>query len=324
MKKTYKRIISLVLVFVMCIGIASVSALAATETTVYVSTFLDETGKEIELHAHEKQNNRMQTEDNGDVKVDCYVDKRFVYQIQVNVEENKFAHAYADGSVEEWKLDDIVTVRALDRDVLSVEVDVSQQMHTAATNDTDYAGSENLDVNLSNGKQYSLSGTGYSTGYENMGYRGGYYYAEDLYGYLQRKNNSYSVECSNEFAFTTGVTVDDVAAIISAFLEAEGKWGTAAAMLAAVRQIVAPIVKNYYNQFVVTFDVRTYEWLYRVRLNSYNGEIIYTEHRTKCYALAENDDGDMEMGYFGSKYDDGFPLSNSELIRAAIDNYIAR
>jgi len=63
----------------------------------------------------------------------------------------------------------------------------------------------------------------------------------------------------------------------------------------------------------------------RIRLNSDTGSIIGSTYRTKDYVKVYNlATGHARYEYCGSKYDDGFLLSNSEMIKTYIDKYLEK
>ena len=90
-------------------------------------------------------------------------------------------------------------------------------------------------------------------------------------------------------------------------------WALAVSLVVAM---IGPISDVIDYDWSVQFEKRTYKWSYRVRLNSNTGQIIYTAFRTKDYWKSYNE------ATGGSRYDDGFLLSNTEMIKAAIDSYL--
>ena len=183
----------------------------------------------------------------------------------------------------------------------------------------DYVDNEHFNI-LPNGDQAILEGGVVYDNYRAMGYRGGYYYAPDTFGYLQRRNDGVlRTEYANRFSFSAGTTIGTAVGIIVAAVTSAG-WSLAIGVASALVGAVVDVVTYDWS---VKFEKRTYNWLYRVRLNSNTGRIIYNTYRTKDYWLAYNEaTGAAEFDYAGSRYDDGFLLSNFELIKAAIDSYL--
>ena len=239
--------------------------------------------------------------------------------LHVDFSRDILQHEYPDGTIRTEVLSDIVTVTkvAPSTDDQTLEA-FSSVIDEGVTRATDYVDSEPFEL-WDSGAQKALSGATYYSGYQAMGYRGGYIYAPTTYGYLQRKNagvvETYS---SHRFEFTAGTTVSTAASIIVSFFTGNG----IALALSIVTALLLAVVSTVIDSWGAVFEVRCYKWLYRVRLNSNTGEIIYTTYRTRDYLKSYNPaTGAVAYEYRGTRYDDGFVLSNSEMINFALDAY---
>lgn len=178
-------------------------------------------------------------------------------------------------------------------------------------------------VNSNTGIQEKLGTTLCANNYEAMGYRGGYWYAPTVYGYLQRKTSAYSVNYQLRFELTKGTKAAIAAAAVYEVLKGT-PWSQIAmsvilnTILAVYGAIIDAIETGEYQ-------IRTYRWDYRVRLNSDTGTIMGTDYRTKTYSrVFSPSTGRVNYQYNGNTYDGGFPLSNTEMIKANIDEYLER
>ena len=184
----------------------------------------------------------------------------------------------------------------------------------------DYVGDEPFELSA-NGDQLQLPGVGAFAGFQMMGYRGGYYYAPDLFGYLQRMN--YGVDgiyYSHRFDFSLGTKIGTAASLVVAFYFSSSVGGL---VLSVATALLGYVIDQVIYEWSAEFEVRTYKWLYRVRLNSHTGPIIYTNYRTKDYWKCYNPaTGAVSFQYRGSQYDWGFLLSNNDMIQYAIDSYL--
>lgn len=180
---------------------------------------------------------------------------------------------------------------------------------------TDYVSSETLSVSTS-GVQSSISGTSYD-GYTAMGYRGGYSYAPSTYGYLQRKSSGVSsTSYAKNFSFSKGTAISTAVGVIVSTVEGGLTSAVGSVMLSALGVAI-----DY--AYSVSYQVNTYKWNYRVRLNSNTGSIIYSTYRTRDYfKMYSSTTGKAYYEYRGSAHDGGFTQANTTLIKTAIDQYL--
>ena len=256
--------------------------------------------------------------ENGPCKFKLYKNGIFDEVLTVDFSADRVLHEYADGKKEMDVLSDIVTITPyIPTDDVSAELQSVDNIISPLA--VDYVDNEHFTI-LSNGNQAVLEGSAVYNSYRAMGYRGGYYYAPTTYGYLQRKNDGIlRTDYANRFQFSAGTSIGTAVGIIVAAVSSAG-WTLAVSVASALVGAVVDVVTYDWS---VKFEKRTYNWLYRVRINSNTGQIIYSTYRTRDYWLAYNvATGEAEFDYAGSRYDDGFLLSNSELIKAAIDSYL--
>lgn len=247
-------------------------------------------------------------------------DHTYEETLYVDFSADELIHEYSDGSIVTEKLSDIVTISSVipspDDQLLAETVPAAVSL-----SDTDYITNEPLSVD-SAGNQAVLSGVSSYSGYQAMGSRGGYYYAPSTYGYLQRKNAGVvGTYYAHKFDFTAGTKIGTAASIISAFVSSS--YGITLAVSVATA-ILGMVIDTVTYDWSTTFEVKRYRWDYLVRLNSNSGTIIFNTYRTKDYwkGYSENT-GAVYHEYRGTAYDDGFLHSNSDMIKSAIDAYIA-
>ena len=146
-------------------------------------------------------------------------------------------------------------------------------------------------------------------------------YAPTTYGYLLRKNAGiYEDEWVHNFDFAGLTTLDAAASIVWSFITANGFRDF---LLSAATALLSPII-NVNSAFSAKFHLTTYMWSYNVRLNSYRGQLLSSNFRTRDYWTMYNQaTGARSYEYRGTAYDRGFRLSNWEMIKAAIDDYLA-
>lgn len=242
--------------------------------------------------------------------------------LYVDFSKNVLHHEYPGGNVLTEDLSDVVTVTkvapSIDNQTLEPYLSALEEKTGRAT---DYVDNEPFAV-LASGVQESLPGATSYAGYQAMGYRGGYYYAPTTFGYLQRKNAGVEgTYYSHRFEFSAGTQIGTAASIILAFFTSKGIGGL---ILAVVVALLGPIIDVATYDWSTVFEVKTYKWQYRVRINSHTGNVIYTNYRTKDFWRAYNPTtGNSSYEYRGTAYDWGFLLSNYEMIKFAIDEYLA-
>ena len=320
-----KKLVSLILVFTMLFSFTitfnvSAANIVSSSESVDIGTFKETNGDimTIERVVSSPNQANINSSTNGPFEFKLSRNGEFDELLTVDFINDSVIHEYADGSRKEEILSEIVTITPyIPSD--DVEKEVRSMDSIISPLAVDYVDNEHFDI-LSNGDQAELDGAAVYSSYSAMGYRGGYYYAPDTYGYLQRKNDGIlRTEYSNRFSFGAGTTIGTAVGIIVAAITSAG-WSLALSVAASLVGAVIDIVTYDWS---VKFERRTYNWLYRVRLNSNTGQIIYNTNRTKDYWLAYNEaTGVAEFDYAGSQYDGGFLLSNFELIKAAIDSYL--
>lgn len=226
--------------------------------------------------------------------------------------------ATPEREITQLSLSEVVTITEVEASIDS-EIDNDSFADISEPMRVDYIDNEPMEVS-SSGYQISLSGAPYYSGYQAMGYRGGYYYAPSVYGYLQRSNagvcNTYN---SHLFSFGAGTTIGTAAAIIVAFYTSTG----GELLLSLAVAILGAIIDVITYDWSTTFEIKTFRWYYRVRLNSNTGSTIYSTYRTKDYWRGFNPgNGEVSYNYRGTTYDGGFLSSNTEMIKHAIDSYL--
>ena len=318
-----KKLISMVLVFTMLFSLVVTINVSAVEKvsdeSAEIGTYKELNGDimTIEMLGSSVNRSSANVNKNEPFKFQILRNGNLEEVLVVDLANNKVIHEYVDGSKKVEVLSEIVTITPYvpSKDDGN-ELQNSDMITPFAV---DYVDNEHFNI-LPNGDQAILSGGLVYDDYRAMGYRGGYYYAPNTYGYLQRRNAGIlRTDYANRFSFGAGTTIGTAAGIIVAAVTSAG-WTLAISVVTAMLGAVIDVVTYDWS---VKFEKRTYNWLYRVRLNSNTGQIIYTTFRTKDYWRAYNEaTGAAEFEYAGSRYDDGFLLSNFELIKAAIDSYL--
>ncbi len=318
-----KRFCSLVLVFVLLLSATTTAFATDTSTTAtayYVDAVTGDTMgvEEVQVSVNAATSRSLSTDTyatriyrNGVLEETLYVD----------FNGNTLRHEYSDGVVLTELLSDVVTVTAVapstDDYALENYLATSESVSTLST---DYVDSEPFTLSA-DGAQTALSGAAYYSGYQAMGYRGGYHYAPTTFGYLQRKNAGvFGTYYSHRFEFGAGTVIGTAASIIVAFFTSGSIGGLTLSLAVA---LLGPIIDVVTYDWSTVFEVKRYEWQYRIRLNSNTGTIIATNYRTRDYWKSYNPaTGDVSFEYRGSAYDKGFPLANKEMISFAIDFYL--
>lgn len=246
--------------------VASIPCVSATndETTAQVEDtveYIDSERGVIELERVESQTQVASSATYQPTRVDCYIDSTFAYTIVANSSAGTLSHIYPDGSVDTWDLDEIVEITDHE-DTFETNEDASlEEIEDSSTDggsevipySTDYVSSETFLLN-SRGQQLNLAGTGTTSSWENMGYRGGYSYAPNVYGYLSRQTSGYVTEYSDTYKFDAGVTWEDAAIIIidTIFFTTSGDFEP---LLSDTVDILVNLYSTYQNQYTVTFSI---------------------------------------------------------------------
>jgi len=243
--------------------------------------------------------------------------------IYVDFKNNLIRHEYADGTISVQYLSDIVTITKANPsdDIFPINV----ESNSLSARSLDFIDNEPLYVSEA-GIQSALYGAPTYNGYQAMGYRGGYWYAPDIYGYLQRKNlgvvNTYY---SHIFSFAKDILIETMASTIGGFYwDVLNNTPGKDLLINIFVSILSGIIDTSTNEERrLQFEVKRYQWDYRVRLNSDTGTIIYTNYRTQDYWKGYNiATGDAYYTHRGHGYDTGYMLSSAEMIRTAIDQYL--
>ena len=320
-----KKIVSVILIVTMLFSLVVTSNVFAFDNTASNSSSVDSatycesngdiiTIEKIETNSNETSDNMINKEV---FKTRVMRNGQYEESIIVDLENDTIIHEYADGTNKIEVLSDVVTITSISpsHDSLPENGENGNDISPLAV---DYIDNEHFNI-LPNGDQAILSGGAVYDGYRAMGNRG-FIYAPNIYGYLQRQNSGIlRTDYSNRFSFSAGTSISTAASIIVAAVTSAG-WALAVSLVVAM---IGPISDVIDYDWSVQFEKRTYKWSYRVRLNSNTGQIIYTAFRTKDYWKSYNEaTGEAQFEYAGSRYDDGFLLSNTEMIKAAIDSYL--
>lgn len=318
-----KRVTALILVLAMVLSFQATAFAAespAPESGLSgdVASYYDETlGCEVTLAVTD-----VEYTDNGYkiLSVDVYEDEEFSHSLYVNPVENIIRFTYDNGTVETVAMSDVVQIEditeVISRDELvDGDICMPEVENNAVPYATDYVANETLSVS-SSGEQSTISGTSYS-GFIAMGYRGGYTYAPTTYGYLQRKNAGITATSyAKKFEFSKGTAISTAATVIYDSV-------TGGISSAIVTVMLNALGVGYDYAFAVIYSVRTFQWNYRVCLNSNTGSVIYNTYRTQDYfRMYSETNGKVNYQYRGSAYDGGFSQSNTTMIKTAIDTYL--
>ena len=320
-----KRVIASILSIIMLFSLITVNVdiVYAEQNESNLTELIDNNGDLVkieQIYSYYRQTN------SNVYAFDIYKNSIFDHQMYIDWDDNNIIFTYANGEKENKKITDLVRItdipdRTYDLDTYSITDKIvnAELANSSATSAVDYIDNEPLYVTES-GEQSILPNAEVYFGYSAMGYRGGYYYAPGIYGYLQRANRGISESLyAKKFDFTAGTTVSAAVGIIVAAFSSTGiglAIGIATTLLSAV---IGSVVDSY----SVTYQVDVFKLAYRVRLNSNTGQDIYSTTRTKSYWKAYSPTtGKLNYQYRGNGYDGGFALSNSDMIKAAIDGYI--
>lgn len=252
---------------------------------------------------------------------EVYKDGVFSHTIVIDIVTDYMQFLYADGKVITGKVSDYVLIEDfIDTTNSTIAGDNLISNNLLVTRSIDVVDTAQETVNERTGVQTTLGTISYG-GFEAMGCRGGYWYAPSTYGYLQRKLSAYSVSYSKRFTVSTGTTASTFAAVIYQALQSTS-WKDV--LISAIESAVFAVFGSAIDSGKsAEYQIRTYRWDYRVRLNSDTGNIIGTDYRTKTYTrVYDSATGAVSYQYNGNSCDDGFPLSNSEMIKAKIDKYL--
>ena len=140
---------------------------------------------------------------------------------------------------------------------------------------------------------------------------------------MQRVNSGYYISHSFRYDITKGTQAAVAAAAIYEILK-KTSWKLIA--ISVVTNLILAVYGTIIDAYETgKYEIRTYRWDYRVCLNSDTGRVLGTDYRTKTYStIYSSATGKANYQYNGNAYDGGFPLSNAEMIKAKIDEYLGR
>lgn len=238
--------------------------------------------------------------------------------LYVDFTNNILRHEYPNGTAAVQVLSDVVTISKVEPSTDDHSLETFLTASDGATR-VDYIDSEPFTI-LPSGAQATLSYATTYSGYQAMGYSGGYYYAPTTFGYLQRKNAGVEgTYYSHKFEFGAGTTIGTAASIIVAFITGGGVGGIVLSIAVA---LLGPIIDVVTYDWSTVFEIKCYEWQYRTRLNSNIGVIIDTNYRTKDFWKSYNPATGVASYEYRPGYDWGFLMSNYEMIKMGIDEYL--
>ena len=315
-----KKFCCFLLVFAMLLPMTTTVFAADTDVTDTTSYIEPETGDTIRLETVGVSTAAMSRKG---FSTDVYTMRIFRNTVleetmYIDFAKNILRHEYPNGTVITQALSDVVTISKVEP---SIDNESFETLLTTSngTTRTDYIGNEPFTI-LKSGVQATLAGATMYSGYQAMGYSDGYYYAPDVFGYLQRKNAGVvGTYHSNRFVFTAGTTIGTAAGIIVAFYTNNKVGGI---ILSLVVTLLSPIIDLISYDWSTVFEVKSYEWQYRTRLNSNTGTIIDTNYRIKDFWKSYNPATGAVSYEHRPGYDSGFALSNYEMIKKGIDEYL--
>lgn len=315
-----KRFCCLFLVLAMLFPMSTTVFATDTEVADTASYIEAETGDTIRLEAVTVSSVDMSRRD---LSSSVYATRTFrngvlEETLYVDFASNVLRHEYSNGAIETQVLSDVVKISKI-----KPSADDASLESFLAASDTpvraNYIDSEPFTI-LSSGVQASLSGAATYSGYQAMGYSGGYYYAPSTFGYLQRKNAGVEgTYYSHRFEFSAGTAIGTAASIIVAFVTSGGVGGL---ILSIATALLGPIIDVITYDWSVDFEIKCYEWQYRVSLNSNTGTIIHTNYRTKDFWRSYNPATGEASYEYRPGYDWGCLVSNYDMIKMAIDEYL--
>lgn len=149
-------------------------------------------------------------------------------------------------------------------------------------------------------------------GYYSLGRAGDFYYAPGLYGYLYRKYDpdTYIGETST-WTWHTGTTMSAIVAALGLLS------GNLIAAIIGILVFGADLIISY-NQSV-KLETHTFHYEYQVRIYL---ETFFETFRNKTYYKIHNTTTGQTNWELKS-FNYGFALSNLEMVRTGIDNYLA-
>ncbi len=270
--------------------------------------------------------NQNEIEEEKDGHYEVYENDEFSYSMEINLNEDIIEFHYANGETQVEKLSKYIVFT--EEEINDEEIPIKEnefdflEESTFATRTVDVVDTIKESVNPDTGLQ-DIPETQFVNGYKALGCRGGYWYAPEVYGYLQRVNSGYYISHSFRYDITKGTQAAVAAAAIYEILK-KTSWKLIA--ISVVTNLILAVYGTIIDAYETgKYEIRTYRWDYRVCLNSDTGRVLGTDYRTKTYStIYSSATGKANYQYNGNAYDGGFPLSNAEMIKAKIDEYLGR
>lgn len=186
----------------------------------------------------------------------------------------------------------------------TVHMPVSEEKITVTNNNLKLAS-----INSEPVDNTGLSSSPYGDGYYFIGSDGGYYYAPSVYGYLYRKYTATYVGETRRWSWTIG----ESASAIYSYYSLLG--GTPASAIIGILVFTAQQILSY-NQSV-KLETYNFDYMYKVRVY---GTVYFTSDRGITYWKINNTTTGTTK-WEEKSYNYG-TVSNSEIVRAGIDNYL--
>ncbi|MFF3926590.1 hypothetical protein [Paenibacillus lactis] len=155
-----------------------------------------------------------------------------------------------------------------------------------------------------------LDSSVYGDGYKFLGSSGVWYF-DDL-GYLFRKIDNMTKHEGHRFTFSAGTAISTVLSVVVSVFTG-GAWTVAVITTLLITGSGALI-----DYFTGTFDYRTYNYLYKVRVYT---QPWFETYRNISYWVSYNDATET-LRYKQKSFNHGFSMANSEMVKAGIDNYM--
>nr|WP_154957928.1 hypothetical protein [Paenibacillus xylanexedens] len=150
----------------------------------------------------------------------------------------------------------------------------------------------------------------YGDGYKFLGSSGVWYFDDP--GYLFRKIGLMTKHEAHQFTFTAGTAVSTILSIVVGAFTG-GAWSTVVITSLLITGSGALI-----DYFRGTFDYRTYNYLYKVRVKT---KTSFEAYRNISYWVSYSD-STASLRFKQKNFNHGFSPANFEMIKAGIDKYM--
>ncbi|MFL1672043.1 hypothetical protein ABEV00_06535 [Paenibacillus thiaminolyticus] len=150
----------------------------------------------------------------------------------------------------------------------------------------------------------------YGDGYKFLGSSGVWYF--DDYGYLFRKIDSMTKHEAHQFTFSEGTAVSTILSIVVGAFTG-GAWSTI--VITSLLITASGVLVDYFRG---TFDYRTYNYLYKVRVYT---QPWFETYRNISYWVSYNDATET-LKFKQKSFNHGFSPANFEMVKAGIDKYM--